>query len=156
MLRFYFKVFDYDRFFTDDFMGSAKIDISPVKWFQSVEKIVELFDDALPEEELGTISLTITVLPITSDEKNEICNRSSDPKWIEQFDLHIYELGSETLEVMCQDKRSNSLIGRYDHSRWKYAEKSLEKTFNHNNAGIMLRNRLSLNLGVLNQYVIFL
>ncbi|KAE9419062.1 hypothetical protein Angca_005104 [Angiostrongylus cantonensis] len=170
------EVFDYDRFFTDDFMGSAKIDISPVKWFQSVEKIVELFDDALPEEELGTISLTITVLPITSDEKNEfvqravrgvlsevvkkrekfvqiwvsvvnvvlvegrnlytscdsgtlpdpyckfklgcekykskICNRSSDPKWIEQFDLHIYELGSETLEVMCQDKRSNSLIGR--------------------------------------------
>uniref|UniRef100_A0A8L8K0Q4 Multiple C2 domains, transmembrane 2b n=1 Tax=Heligmosomoides polygyrus TaxID=6339 RepID=A0A8L8K0Q4_HELPZ len=44
--------------------------------------------------------------------KSKICARSSDPKWIEQFDLHIYELGSETLEVMCQDKRTNTSIGR--------------------------------------------
>ncbi|KAL6732874.1 hypothetical protein Aduo_003587 [Ancylostoma duodenale] len=172
----YIEVFDYDRFCTDDFMGSANIDISQVKWFQPLERTVELADDASPEEELGTISLTITVVPLTMDEKDEfvqksvrgvlsevvkkkekmvqmwvsvvnivlvegrnlnanynnsvlpdpyckfklgcekykskICTRCADPKWIEQFDLHIYEFGSETLEVMCQDKRTTSCIGR--------------------------------------------
>ncbi|EPB73596.1 C2 domain protein, partial [Ancylostoma ceylanicum] len=68
----YIEVFDYDRFCTDDFMGSANIDISQVKWFQPLERIVELADEASPEEELGTISLTITVVPLTMDEKDEV------------------------------------------------------------------------------------
>uniref|UniRef100_A0A7I4XT71 Multiple C2 and transmembrane domain-containing protein 1 n=1 Tax=Haemonchus contortus TaxID=6289 RepID=A0A7I4XT71_HAECO len=170
------EVFDYDRFCTDDFMGSCSIDISQVKWFQSFEKVVDLYDDASPNEELGTISLTISVIPLTTGERDEfvhrsvrgvlsevvkkreklvqtwvsvvnvvlvegrnlnvsynavtppdpyckfklgcekykskICTRTSDPKWVEQFDLHIYELGSETLEVMCQDKHTNTSIGR--------------------------------------------
>ncbi|KAK6012936.1 C2 domain protein, partial [Ostertagia ostertagi] len=170
------EVFDYDRFCTDDFMGSCSIDISQVKWFQSFESVVDLSDDASPNEELGRIALTISVVPLTTDERDEfvhrsvrgvlsevvkkreklvqtwtsvvnvvlvegrnlnlsvsvtppdpyckfklgcekykskICTRTSDPKWIEQFDLHIYELGSETLEVMCQDKRTNTSIGRF-------------------------------------------
>ncbi|VDL84050.1 unnamed protein product [Nippostrongylus brasiliensis] len=177
----YVEVFDYDRFCTDDFMGSSTIDISQVKWFQQLELVVKLADDASPDEELGTVSFTISVVPLTNDEKDEfeqrsvrgvlsevvrkrekckyfpfvqnwvavvnvvlvegrnlnlnynstippdvyckfklgcekykskILTRCSDPKWIEQFDLHIYELGSETLEVMCQDKRTNTSIGR--------------------------------------------
>ncbi|VDM79413.1 unnamed protein product [Strongylus vulgaris] len=46
------EVFDYDRFCTDDFMGSATIDISQVKWFHPLEQVVELKDDASPQEEL--------------------------------------------------------------------------------------------------------
>ncbi|ETN86474.1 hypothetical protein NECAME_05966 [Necator americanus] len=65
------EVYDYDRFCTDDFMGCASIDISQVKWFQPSEKIVDLVDDASPTEELGTISLTISVVPLTMDEKDE-------------------------------------------------------------------------------------
>ncbi|KHJ98161.1 C2 domain protein [Oesophagostomum dentatum] len=70
------EVFDYDRFCTDDFMGSATIDISQVKWFQPREQIVDLSDDASPDEELGTVSLTITVVPLTNDEKDDFVQKS--------------------------------------------------------------------------------
>ncbi|PIO68061.1 C2 domain protein, partial [Teladorsagia circumcincta] len=66
------EVFDYDRFCTDDFMGSCSIDISQVKWFQSFESVVDLSDDASPNEELGRIALTISVVPLTTDERDEV------------------------------------------------------------------------------------
>lgn len=40
--------------------------------YRPLERIVELADDASPGEELGTISLTITVVPLTMDEKDEV------------------------------------------------------------------------------------
>ncbi|VDL83891.1 unnamed protein product [Nippostrongylus brasiliensis] len=72
----YVEVFDYDRFCTDDFMGSSTIDISQVKWFQQLELVVKLADDASPDEELGTVSFTISVVPLTNDEKDEFEQRS--------------------------------------------------------------------------------
>uniref|UniRef100_A0A1I7XQF2 C2 domain-containing protein n=1 Tax=Heterorhabditis bacteriophora TaxID=37862 RepID=A0A1I7XQF2_HETBA len=106
------EVFDYDRFCTDDFMGEAAIDLSQIKWFTPVEMYVSLKDEASPNEQLGTISLSVCVVPQTQEEKIQICNRTFDPKWVEQFDLHIYDNSSEILEVMCHDKKTNSSIGR--------------------------------------------
>ncbi|CAI4230022.1 unnamed protein product [Auanema sp. JU1783] len=170
------EVYDYDRFCTDDFMGGASIDISRVKWFTPYETTLTLQDDNNPSENLGMISLSVTITPLTAQEqenflqksnrgiltetqkkkeklvqmwssvvnivlvegkglsinynmtqppdpcckfklgcekyKSKACNRTCDPKWIEQFDLHIYEHGSDKLEVMCHDKKTNSAIGR--------------------------------------------
>uniref|UniRef100_A0A158QN97 C2 domain-containing protein n=1 Tax=Haemonchus placei TaxID=6290 RepID=A0A158QN97_HAEPC len=98
------EVFDYDRFCTDDFMGSCSIDISQVKWFQNLNVS---YNAVTPPDPYCKFKLGCEKY------KSKICTRTSDPKWVEQFDLHIYELGSETLEVMCQDKHTNTSIGRY-------------------------------------------
>ena len=42
----------------------------------------------------------------------QVCNKTFDPKWIEQFDLHLYENGPEVLEILCHDKKTNQAIGK--------------------------------------------
>ncbi|PAV83363.1 hypothetical protein WR25_16111 isoform E [Diploscapter pachys] len=44
--------------------------------------------------------------------KSKICNRTSEPNWVEQFDMHIYDETIEELEIMCVDRKSNKTIGK--------------------------------------------
>lgn len=44
--------------------------------------------------------------------KSKIVMKTHEPKWIEQFDLHIYDENFQTLDVMIYDKNGNSIIGK--------------------------------------------
>lgn len=39
--------------------------------------------------------------------------RSSDPKWLEQFDLHMFGESKHVLEMMVIDKKTNTNMGKY-------------------------------------------
>ncbi|CAJ0575544.1 unnamed protein product, partial [Mesorhabditis spiculigera] len=174
------EVYDYDRFCTDDFMGSAQLDLSQLKLFQPKELTLPLTSVGAPPgtcsegEELGQIALSLSIMPQTQEEKEQflqksrggvlssqevkaqrlvqiwssvvnvvlveakglqatapgapdpyckfklgqekykskVISRTGDPKWIEQFDLHIFEGGAEMLELSCHDKRTSTCIGR--------------------------------------------
>lgn len=43
--------------------------------------------------------------------KSKPASRTRNPKWLEQFDLHMYDAPSHILEVMVNDKRTNSCMG---------------------------------------------
>lgn len=40
--------------------------------------------------------------------------KTYEPKWYEQYDLHIYDENFQTLDVMVRDKTGNTVIGRFD------------------------------------------
>ncbi|CAD6184133.1 unnamed protein product [Caenorhabditis auriculariae] len=44
--------------------------------------------------------------------KTKVCQRTSEPKWIEQFDMHVFESGDELLQMVCVDRVSSDVIGR--------------------------------------------
>uniref|UniRef100_A0A915B4D8 C2 domain-containing protein n=1 Tax=Parascaris univalens TaxID=6257 RepID=A0A915B4D8_PARUN len=43
--------------------------------------------------------------------KSKPAARTRNPKWLEQFDLHMYDAPTHILEVMVSDKRTNSCMG---------------------------------------------
>ncbi|VDN50033.1 unnamed protein product [Dracunculus medinensis] len=44
--------------------------------------------------------------------KSKPISRTANPKWLEQFDLHLYEQSKHLLELMVIDRRSNSILGK--------------------------------------------
>lgn len=44
--------------------------------------------------------------------KSKVQPKTFEPKWIEQFDLHIYDENFQTLDVMVRDRNSNISIGK--------------------------------------------
>uniref|UniRef100_A0AC34RPM4 C2 domain-containing protein n=1 Tax=Panagrolaimus sp. JU765 TaxID=591449 RepID=A0AC34RPM4_9BILA len=44
--------------------------------------------------------------------KSKNMMKTYEPKWIEQFDLHIYDENFQTLDVMIYDKNGNTIIGK--------------------------------------------
>uniref|UniRef100_A0A914XGZ1 C2 domain-containing protein n=2 Tax=Plectus sambesii TaxID=2011161 RepID=A0A914XGZ1_9BILA len=44
--------------------------------------------------------------------KTKPATKTLDPKWLEQFDLHIFDESHQSLEIMVYDKRSNVFMGR--------------------------------------------
>ena len=44
--------------------------------------------------------------------KSKVQSKTFEPKWVEQFDLHIYDENFQTLDVMIRDKSSNISIGK--------------------------------------------
>ncbi|KHN72775.1 Multiple C2 and transmembrane domain-containing protein 2 [Toxocara canis] len=45
--------------------------------------------------------------------KSKPASRTRNPKWLEQFDLHLYDEPTHILEVMVNDKRNNGCMGTY-------------------------------------------
>lgn len=39
--------------------------------------------------------------------------KTLEPKWLEQFDMHVYDDQSQTLEIMVFDRRKDLFMGRY-------------------------------------------
>ncbi|CAB3408195.1 unnamed protein product [Caenorhabditis bovis] len=165
------EVFDFDRFCTDDFMGSAEVELEKIKWSTPTELVLNLVDESLMPA--GRVSLCVTLTPMTQQEvqlfaakssrstnekrkertneqkewsknvnlvlvegdgvridetkspdafckfklgmekyKTKVCSASSEPKWVEQFDMHIFDTSDQILQIVCIDRSSNTVIGR--------------------------------------------
>ncbi|TKR62495.1 hypothetical protein L596_026447 [Steinernema carpocapsae] len=44
--------------------------------------------------------------------KSKVIAKSLEPKWLEQFDLHIFDESGQTLEISVCDKHTNTVIGK--------------------------------------------
>ncbi|CAL2028895.1 unnamed protein product [Caenorhabditis brenneri] len=45
--------------------------------------------------------------------KSKVCS-NADPKWIEQFDLHVFDTADQMLQMACIDRNTNGIIGRVE------------------------------------------
>ncbi|XP_063151484.1 multiple C2 and transmembrane domain-containing protein 1 [Candoia aspera] len=61
--QLYIKVFDYDFGLQDDFMGSAFLDLSSLEQNRPVDVTLSLKDSHYPDQDLGTILLTVLLTP---------------------------------------------------------------------------------------------
>ncbi|UMM13824.1 hypothetical protein L5515_001907 [Caenorhabditis briggsae] len=43
--------------------------------------------------------------------KTKVCS-NTEPKWIEQFDLHVFDTSDQILQMACIDRNTNAIIGR--------------------------------------------
>uniref|UniRef100_A0A8R1HQY8 C2 domain-containing protein n=1 Tax=Caenorhabditis japonica TaxID=281687 RepID=A0A8R1HQY8_CAEJA len=44
--------------------------------------------------------------------KSKVCGAQEEPKWIEQFDMHVFDAADQVLQMACIDRNSNLIIGR--------------------------------------------
>ncbi|XP_045470133.1 multiple C2 and transmembrane domain-containing protein isoform X3 [Harmonia axyridis] len=162
------KVFDYDWGMQDDFMGSALLDLTSLDLLRSTDLTLPLQDPSKKNEDSGEIMLTVTLIPIPQEDKDQFfpknsktndairriksqiwssvvtivlveaknllgCDpettttdsyvrfrlgnekhksrtvwRSSSPRWLEQFDLHLYDDSDQQLEITVWDKDHKS------------------------------------------------
>ncbi|XP_070599124.1 LOW QUALITY PROTEIN: multiple C2 and transmembrane domain-containing protein 1 [Erythrolamprus reginae] len=180
--QLYIKVFDYDFGLQDDFMGSAFLDLNSLEQNRSVDVTLSLKDPHYPDQDLGTILLTVLLTPkeqqregtmlmrkswkrtsktqsirlsdlykksqlwrgivsITLIEghglkamdtnglsdpyvkfrlghqkyKSKIISKTLNPKWREQFDLHLYEEPGGIVDITVWDRdagKKDDFIGR--------------------------------------------
>ncbi|KAK9878537.1 hypothetical protein WA026_022434 [Henosepilachna vigintioctopunctata] len=168
------KVFDYDWGMQDDFMGSAVLDLTTLELSRPTDLTLPLLDPANKETDLGEISLTVLLQPVTQQDKDQLfqksikstdvnkrlksqiwssvvtmvlveaknllgghpdvstCDsfvrfrlgnekyksrtvwRTLNPRWLEQFDLHLFDDGDQLLEITVwdKDKCKDGFIGR--------------------------------------------
>ncbi|XP_007426025.1 multiple C2 and transmembrane domain-containing protein 1 isoform X1 [Python bivittatus] len=182
--QLYIKVFDYDFGLQDDFMGSAFLDLNSLEQNRPVDVTLSLKDPHYPDQNLGTILLTVLLTPkeqqrevtvlmrkswkrsskfqtqsirlsdlhrkaqlwrgivsITLIEgrelkamdpnglsdpyvkfrlghqkyKSKIMSKTLNPRWREQFDLHLYEERGGIIDITVWDKdagKKDDFIGR--------------------------------------------
>uniref|UniRef100_A0A670Y4U2 Multiple C2 and transmembrane domain-containing protein 1 n=1 Tax=Pseudonaja textilis TaxID=8673 RepID=A0A670Y4U2_PSETE len=185
--QLYIKVFDYDFGLQDDFMGSAFLDLNSLEQNRPVDVTLSLKDPHYPDQDLGTILLTMLLIPkehqisktskfligfqfiqlipkispnfvrlsdlhkkaqlwrgivsITLIEgcglkamdpnglsdpyvkfrlghqkyKSKIMSKTLNPKWREQFDLHLYEERGGIIDITVWDRdagKKDDFIGR--------------------------------------------
>lgn len=67
------KVFDYDWGLQDDFMGSAKLDLTLLDLGRLQELLVKLEDPSRSNRELGELRLNVTLWPRTQEDKEQVC-----------------------------------------------------------------------------------
>uniref|UniRef100_A0A3Q3VW59 C2 domain-containing protein n=1 Tax=Mola mola TaxID=94237 RepID=A0A3Q3VW59_MOLML len=63
----YVKVFDYDFGFQDDFMGSAYLYLESLEYRRTLDVTLELKDPQYPEDNLGSLELSVTLSPKEGD-----------------------------------------------------------------------------------------
>ncbi|KAF7250654.1 Multiple C2 and transmembrane domain-containing protein 1, partial [Varanus komodoensis] len=61
--QLYVKVFDYDFGLQDDFMGSAFLDLSSLEQNRPINVTLSLKDPHYPDQDLGTILLSVLLTP---------------------------------------------------------------------------------------------
>ncbi|XP_037928504.1 multiple C2 and transmembrane domain-containing protein-like isoform X1 [Teleopsis dalmanni] len=71
------KVFDYDWGLQDDFMGSAKLDLTQLELGKAEDINLRLFDENHPERQLGEILLNLTLWPRSQEDKEIHFQRNS-------------------------------------------------------------------------------
>ncbi|PWA26585.1 hypothetical protein CCH79_00001279 [Gambusia affinis] len=128
----YVKVFDYDFGLQDDFMGSAFLYLESLEQQRTIPVTLVLKDPQLPNEDLGSLELAVTLTPKRSpmEEPRDAAamSKTLNPQWREQFDLHVYEETGGVLEITVWDKdtgRRDDFIGR---SQLDLSTLSKEKT----------------------------
>uniref|UniRef100_A0A8C6VUK7 Multiple C2 and transmembrane domain containing 1 n=1 Tax=Nothobranchius furzeri TaxID=105023 RepID=A0A8C6VUK7_NOTFU len=66
----YVKVFDYDFGFQDDFMGSAYLHLESLEHQRTLDVTLDLKDPQYPEQNLGSLELSVTLSPKEGDTKD--------------------------------------------------------------------------------------
>uniref|UniRef100_A0A8C6PBA7 Multiple C2 and transmembrane domain containing 1 n=1 Tax=Nothobranchius furzeri TaxID=105023 RepID=A0A8C6PBA7_NOTFU len=70
----YVKVFDYDFGFQDDFMGSAYLHLESLEHQRTLDVTLDLKDPQYPEQNLGSLELSVTLSPKEGDTKDAVRN----------------------------------------------------------------------------------
>ncbi|ETE71807.1 Multiple C2 and transmembrane domain-containing protein 1, partial [Ophiophagus hannah] len=143
--QLYIKVFDYDFGLQDDFMGSAFLDLNSLEQNRPVDVTLSLKDPHYPDQDLGTILLTMLLIPKEQQREGTILmrkswKRTSKTQSVRLSDLHKKAqlwrgIVSITLIEGCGLKAmdSNGLSDPYVKFRLghqKYKSKIMSKTLN--------------------------
>ncbi|XP_034296582.1 multiple C2 and transmembrane domain-containing protein 1 isoform X1 [Pantherophis guttatus] len=145
--QLYIKVFDYDFGLQDDFMGSAFLDLNSLEQNRPIDVTLSLKDSHYPDQDLGTILLTMLLTPKEQQREGTVLMRKSwkrtskfQTQSIRLSDLHKKAqlwrgIVSITLIEGCGLKAmdSNGLSDPYVKFRLghqKYKSKIMSKTLN--------------------------
>lgn len=66
------EVFDYDRFLSDDSMGSCSVELSQLKLFETHEMKLTLEDENGGEDYMGYLVISVTITPLTESQKTDV------------------------------------------------------------------------------------
>ncbi|KAJ7335767.1 hypothetical protein JRQ81_013708 [Phrynocephalus forsythii] len=75
--QLYIKVFDYDFGLQDDFIGSAFLDLSSLEQNRPIDVTLSLNDPHYPDEDLGSILLTVLLTPTEQQREGTMLMRKS-------------------------------------------------------------------------------
>ncbi|XP_013925934.1 PREDICTED: multiple C2 and transmembrane domain-containing protein 1 [Thamnophis sirtalis] len=75
--QLYIKVFDYDFGLQDDFMGSAFLDLNSLEQNRPIDVTLSLKDSHYPDQDLGTILLTVLLTPKEQQREGTMLMRKS-------------------------------------------------------------------------------
>ncbi|KAK0427988.1 hypothetical protein QR680_010528 [Steinernema hermaphroditum] len=72
--------------------------------------------------------------------KSKVASKTLEPKWLEQFDLHIFDENNQNLEISVCDKHTNTVIGKKSLDLSKIEREETQETWIslENNAGSVL------------------
>lgn len=104
----YIKMFDYDWGLQDDFMGSAKLDLTTLELSRTHEMLVKLEDPSRLQRDLGELRLNVTLWPRTQEDKEQVNG------WIIKSMCILYRANSYILRIgnLMISSKSESVLER--------------------------------------------
>ncbi|XP_054630971.1 multiple C2 and transmembrane domain-containing protein 1 isoform X2 [Dunckerocampus dactyliophorus] len=142
----YVKVFDYDFGLQDDFMGSAYLYLESLEHQRTLEVTLDLNDPHYPENNLGSLELSVTLSPRDGDMRDTTMllrrswKRSSKCQSMRLSDVHrkaqlwrgivsISLIEGRSLQPMDANGRSDPYV-KFRMGHQKYKSKVIPKTLN--------------------------
>ncbi|KAK7164996.1 hypothetical protein R3I94_003394 [Phoxinus phoxinus] len=142
----YVKVFDYDFGLQDDFMGSAYLYLESLEHQRTLDVTIELKDPHYPNHDLGSLDLTVTLIPKEGDFRETTMlmrrswKRSSKHQSLRLSDIHrkaqlwrgivsISLIEANNLQPMDTNGLSDPYV-KFRMGHQKYKSKTIPKTLN--------------------------
>ncbi|XP_077087752.1 multiple C2 and transmembrane domain-containing protein 1 isoform X5 [Siphateles boraxobius] len=142
----YVKVFDYDFGLQDDFMGSAYLYLESLEHQRTLDVTIELKDPQYPNHDLGSLDLTVTLIPKEGDFRETTMlmrrswKRSSKHQSLRLSDFHrkaqlwrgivsISLIEAHNLQPMDANGLSDPYV-KFRMGHQKYKSKTIPKTLN--------------------------
>ncbi|KAG1957013.1 multiple C2 and transmembrane domain-containing protein [Pimephales promelas] len=129
----YVKVFDYDFGLQDDFMGSAYLHLESLEHQRTLDVTLELKDPHYPNHDLGSLDLTVTLIPKEGDfRETHQSLRLSDihrkaQLWRGIVSISLIE--AHNLQPMDTNGLSDPYV-KFRMGHQKYKSKTIPKTLN--------------------------
>ncbi|XP_077087759.1 multiple C2 and transmembrane domain-containing protein 1 isoform X11 [Siphateles boraxobius] len=129
----YVKVFDYDFGLQDDFMGSAYLYLESLEHQRTLDVTIELKDPQYPNHDLGSLDLTVTLIPKEGDfRETHQSLRLSDfhrkaQLWRGIVSISLIE--AHNLQPMDANGLSDPYV-KFRMGHQKYKSKTIPKTLN--------------------------
>ncbi|XP_033182061.1 multiple C2 and transmembrane domain-containing protein 1 isoform X3 [Anabas testudineus] len=129
----YVKVFDYDFGLQDDFMGSAYLYLESLEHLRAQDVTLDLKDPQYPEQNLGSLELSVTVSPKEADVRDSYQSmRLSDVHRKAQLWRGIVSISlieGHDLQPMDNNGLSDPYV-KFRMGHQKYKSKTIPKTLN--------------------------
>ncbi|CAM4538707.1 unnamed protein product [Leuciscus chuanchicus] len=142
----YVKVFDYDFGLQDDFMGSAYLYLESLEHQRNLDVTIELKDPHYPNHDLGSLDLTVKLIPKEGDFRETTMlmrrswKRSSKHQSLRLSDIHrksqlwrgivsISLIEAHNLQPMDANGLSDPYV-KFRLGHQKYKSKTIPKTLN--------------------------